>query len=89
MKLLLFLYTILIVFSYVHVAHMSVVTVRCKCTCCVSMAQAKCKLIQLNSILLKADHCQTNDCRNACRQQYPNCQLSQGIIDGVCLQFVQ
>jgi hypothetical protein len=89
MNLLSLLYTISIVVFYTNLVHTSAVKLKCQCTCCVPTVQTTCELVQLNSITSNTDNCQTDKCRDACRQQNLDCELRKGIIDGACSQSMQ
>ena len=74
---------------YVNLVYTSTVTSWCHCTCCVMTKPEMCKRTQAIAILSEIDHCQTNTCRNFCRQYHTRCDLHKEIIDGVCLPSVQ
>ena len=81
--------TFFIALCYINLIYASKDNIRCECTCCYSTTAETCKSMQLNSVISDKDHCQTNKCRDACRQHYHDCQSENGIIDGRCIQSSQ
>ncbi|CAF4335994.1 unnamed protein product, partial [Adineta steineri] len=89
MNLLLCQYTILNVLFFINFINTSAVSFECQCTCCITTIQTICDVVKLNSVTIITDNCQTNKCLDACRQQYPNCELNKGILNGTCLDSIQ
>ncbi|CAF4359507.1 unnamed protein product, partial [Adineta steineri] len=89
MNLLLYQYTILNVLFFINFIDTSAVSFECQCTCCMTTIQKICDIVQLNSVTIITDNCQTNKCLDACRQQYPSCELNKGILNGTCLDSIQ